>query len=83
MKSINREALDAPQPQGFIAHLAGPKANGGWRVVDVWESEAAAKAFYESDQFKPVMAAAANAGISTAPWPMHRIEIERALKHKA
>ena len=24
---------------GFIAHAAGPSPNGGWRVVEIWESE--------------------------------------------
>jgi hypothetical protein len=23
---------------GMLAHVAGPMADGGWRVVDVWES---------------------------------------------
>ncbi|MFJ9808012.1 hypothetical protein ACIRTB_07265 [Streptomyces sp. NPDC101158] len=34
-------------PEGFIAHLAGPDGMGGWRVVDVWESEDAFRAFVE------------------------------------
>jgi hypothetical protein len=24
---------------GFISHAAGPSPTGGWRVVEVWESE--------------------------------------------
>src|SRR2546421_12331815 len=46
MKGIGREALDAPTPPGFLAHLAGADPEGGWRVVDVWECEDAANAFY-------------------------------------
>jgi len=82
MKAINRESLDAPSPKGFIAHLAGPRPNGGWRVIDLWGSEELAGAFCSSDEFKPVMAAAASAGISTTPWPLHRLEIDRTIKHK-
>jgi hypothetical protein len=25
--------------KGFIAHAGGPGPNGGWRVVEIWESE--------------------------------------------
>jgi hypothetical protein len=81
MRAIGREALEAPIPAGFIAHLAGPKPGGGWRVVDLWESEDAAHAFYGSEQFRPVAAGAADAGITTTAWPMHRVEVARALKH--
>ena len=52
MKGIGREAVDAPNPQGYIAHLAGPRAEGGWRVVDIWDSEQAANAFYGSDDVR-------------------------------
>ncbi|MET7621055.1 hypothetical protein [Streptomyces sp. NPDC005408] len=34
-------------PAGLIAHLAAPGENGGWQVVDVWESEAAFRQFVE------------------------------------
>jgi hypothetical protein len=78
--TINREALDAPLPTGLIAHLAGPKQGGGWRVVDVWETEDAANTFYGSEQFRPVMAGAADIGMTNAPWPLHRIEVEQTLR---
>ena len=60
---------------GAVAHIAGPKVDGGWRVVDVWESEEAANAFYGSEQFAPVRAEAERTGITTTPWPVHRIEL--------
>jgi hypothetical protein len=78
--AIGREALDAPMPVECIAHLAGPKQGGGWRVIDVWETEDAANAFYRSEQFRPVMDGAADAGITTAPWSLHRIEVEQTLR---
>ena len=81
MRGIGRESLNAPTPAGFIAHLAGPKPDGGWRVIDLWESEDAGNAFYRSEQFRPVMTAAANAGINTTPWPMYRVEVGRTIKH--
>jgi hypothetical protein len=27
-------------PDGMVAHFGGPDPSGGWRVTDVWESEA-------------------------------------------
>lgn len=60
---------------GALVHIAGPKVDGGWRVVDVWESEEAANAFYGSDRFAPVRGVAESAGIRTTPWPVHRLEV--------
>jgi hypothetical protein len=37
--------LDAPA--GGIFHAAGPSPSGGWRVLEVWESEEEAKRFRE------------------------------------
>jgi hypothetical protein len=34
-------------PGGGVLHVAGPSPNGGWRVVEVWESEEAAQKFDE------------------------------------
>ena len=81
LKAIGRESIDAPTPPGHIAHLAGPKPGGGWRAIDLWESEDAANAFYGSDQFRPVSDGAADMGITTTPWPMHRVEIDQTIRH--
>ncbi len=34
-------------PEGWIFHAAGPTEDGGWRVVEVWESQEAADAFFQ------------------------------------
>jgi hypothetical protein len=80
MKALGRESVDAPVPDGVIAHLSGPKQTGGWQVIDVWESEEAAKEFYGSEQFNPVTSAAESVGIMTTPWPLYRTEVERRVK---
>jgi hypothetical protein len=59
---------------GAIAHIAGPTEGGGWRVIDVWDTEDAANAFYTSDRFAPVRAATEGGGMTSTPWPVHRIE---------
>lgn len=35
---IQRMGLQEDPPQGCLVHMAGP-VEGGWRVVDVWESQ--------------------------------------------
>ena len=42
-----RERLGLEQPAGGIFHVAGPSPNGGWRVIEVLESEEDAKRFVE------------------------------------
>jgi hypothetical protein len=38
--------LGGQLPEGGISHVAGPMA-GGWRVVDVWESQEAFQRFFD------------------------------------
>jgi hypothetical protein len=40
-----RERLGMENATGGIFHIAGPSPNGGWRVIEVWESEEDAKRF--------------------------------------
>ncbi|MFN2569750.1 MAG: hypothetical protein ABR564_09155, partial [Candidatus Dormibacteria bacterium] len=83
MEAIGREDLEAPTPSGIIAHIAGPTSRGGWQVIDVWESEEAANAFYGSEAFETVQAAAQRAGISITPWPLYRLEVYQTLRQKS
>lgn len=34
-------------PTGLIAHFGAPREDGGWQVIDVWESEDAFRRFME------------------------------------
>ena len=34
-----RERLGLEKPAGGILHVAGPSPNGGWRVIEVFESD--------------------------------------------
>lgn len=40
-----REQLGVDRPAGGIFHAAGPSPDGGWRVIEIWESEDDAKRF--------------------------------------
>jgi hypothetical protein len=42
-----RMNVDADPPQGMIFHMAGP-VDGGWGVIDVWESRDAFDQFFAS-----------------------------------
>jgi uncharacterized protein (DUF1330 family) len=75
MEAMGMSEQGALVGAGAVAHIAGATETGGWRVVDVWPSEEAANAFYASDTFAPVRAAAAGGGMTSTPWPVHRIEV--------
>ncbi len=72
MAAIGRESVDAPAPGGALAHFAG-RTQDGWRVIDVWNSEEDANAFYSSDAFKAVSEGAPS--MTTTPWRLHRTEV--------
>ena len=44
-------------PAGGIVHVAGPSPNGGWRVIELWESEEDANRFYK-ERLEPALKAA-------------------------
>jgi hypothetical protein len=42
-----RELIGLERPAGGMCHLAGPRPEGGWRVIDVFDSEDDAKRFVQ------------------------------------
>jgi hypothetical protein len=34
---------------GFISHSGGPSPTGGWRIVEVWESEEDSEKFFDEN----------------------------------
>jgi hypothetical protein len=79
MRALGRESLDVATPAGSLAHLSGPKPGGGWQVVDVWDSEESANAFYGSEEFSAVTSNAEAMGIAISPWPLHRVQIAQVV----
>jgi len=55
---------------GCLSHMAGPTENGGWRVVDMWESQEAFERFGH-ESLGPAMA---KVGATARPeikfWPV-------------
>jgi hypothetical protein len=67
-----RARLGLEKPAGGIFHIAGPSPNGGWRVIEVWESEEEANRFFQ-ERFFPALQ---DLGVPGPPpsrefWPVH------------
>lgn len=67
-----RELLGMENPAGGIFHVAGPSPNGGWRVIEVWESEEDAQRFV-NERLKRAFEAVGVPGPPKPPefWPVH------------
>ena len=67
-----RAQLNLEQPAGGIFHLAGPSPNGGWRVLEVWESKEDAMRFRE-ERLMPAFDAAGVPRPQVRPefWEIH------------
>jgi hypothetical protein len=66
-----RERLGLERPAGGIFHVAGPSPNGGWRVVEVWESHDDAKRFVAERLLPAFEAVGAPAPPPPELWPVH------------
>jgi hypothetical protein len=69
-----RSELGFDRPLGGKAHVAGPLPDGGWRVIEVWDSVEEASAFLR-DRFVPALRAAGFTGEPPQPefWPVHSV----------
>jgi len=59
-------------PDGAVLHVAGPSPSGGWRVLEIWESEDAARSFDEAK----VLPALESAGVQRPEpetWQVHNL----------
>lgn len=61
--------------RGGIFHVVGP-ADGGIRIVDVWESQEAAEAF-QRDRLGPVSQKLGIPQPKVTVWPVHNILTEK------
>jgi hypothetical protein len=66
-----REQLGLEKPAGGIFHAAGPSPNGGWRVIEIWESEEHAKRFVNARLLPAFEAAGASPPPPPQLWPIH------------
>ena len=55
-ESVATKVNEAGTPAGALLHAGGP-AEGGYRVVEVWQTREAADAFYTSELYRAATAA--------------------------
>ncbi|GAC1365752.1 MAG: hypothetical protein NVS2B12_26510 [Ktedonobacteraceae bacterium] len=63
------ELFQGRSANGRVFHVAGPRENGGWRVVDVFESPAEFEAF--GQMFGPILQEAGIQPPQITVWPLH------------
>ena len=68
-----RKQIGLEGPAGGILHVAGPSPNGGWRVIEVFDSEEQAMTFLK-DRLGPALR---DLGATSPPepefWPVHNL----------
>ena len=72
-EAVVKQVNEAGSPAGALFHAGGP-IEGGYRVIEVWESPEAAEAFYGSDLLRQ-----ATATLTTRPkviltWPVSGLD---------
>jgi hypothetical protein len=63
-------------PEGGIVHVAGAGPEGGWRVLEIWESEEAAKRFDE-ERVEPVLRQAGIKRPEPQRWQVHNLVMRK------
>ena len=74
-----RQAINIDEsnmPDGSVLHVAGPSPTGGWRVVEVWESEGAAQKFDE-EVLLPVLQRVGVERPEPQAWQAHNVVVNR------
>jgi hypothetical protein len=67
-----RAHLGLEKPAGGIFHIAGPSPNGGWRVIEVWESEDEANRFLQTQFFPALRELGLDGPLPSREfWPVH------------
>ena len=66
-----REQVGLDRPAGGVLHVAGPRPNGGWRVIEVFDSEDAAKRFVKERLAPGFQAIGAPPPPPPQFWPVH------------
>jgi quinol monooxygenase YgiN len=71
-EAVVRKVNQSGTPAGALFHAGGP-IEGGYRIIEVWETQEAADAFYNSEILKE-----ATATLTTQPktttWPVYGLD---------
>lgn len=66
-----RQRIGLEEPAGGILHVAGPSPKGGWRVIEVFESDEEARTFLKQRLGPAFKAVGAAAPPEPEFWPVH------------
>jgi hypothetical protein len=66
-----RELIGLERPAGGMCHLAGPRPEGGWRVIDVFDSEDDARRFVQERVLPAIEAVGAEPPPPPQFWHIH------------
>lgn len=67
-----RELMGLEAPFGGTCHLAGPRPEGGWRVIEVFESEEDARRFIQERLLPAAEAIGAEPPPPPQFWQLHK-----------
>jgi hypothetical protein len=71
--------VDEDTPDGLIMHAAG-EVDGHWKMVDIWESEAAYERFRESRLMPAVLATMGEQAMAAGPPPTETFEVKHLVR---
>ena len=73
-EAVVTKVNEAGSPAGALFHAGGP-IEGGYRVVEVWETREAADAFYSSKRYQEAAAASPSEPEIIMTWPVHGLDL--------
>lgn len=75
--AVEKLELETDAPKGMLFHVAGP-IEGGWQVIDVWESEEAWHRFRD----EKLKALGWETKEPDSAWPVHTVSGNDLWRHK-
>ena len=72
-ETVVNKVNETGSPAGALFHAGGP-IEGGYRIVEVWETREAADAFYGSELFAKASAASPTEPKIVMTWPVYGID---------
>jgi hypothetical protein len=72
-ETVVQKVNEAGSPAGALLHAGGP-IEGGYRVVEVWETREAADAFYNSDLYQKATSSITAQPTIVMTWAVHGLD---------
>ena len=72
-ETVTRKVNETGTPEGALFHAGGP-IEGGYRIVEVWTTRAAADTFYSSELMREAGSASPTEPRIIMTWPVHGVD---------